>query len=318
MLAGLRGTAGPDNRTVVHIPKPQPKHPQEGKLAIVAIYRDEAADIEEWIAYHRLIGVEKFFLYDNESTDDTNLRLGQHVQSGRVEIIPWPHFLRDTNTQAAAYAHAIARLAGRFQWLSMIDIDEFLVPVQGETMAEILDSFADCPVVLLRWFMFGPSGHRSRPAGGVIASYTQRQKMPHEGARAAPGAARRIYKTKYLVQPAMAREHVGTHVVGSTLTPLLGYNDMGEPMHSTGAALSGRRLRVNHYFTKSLAEFEDKLARPVATRPGGKLARRRATDILAGFAAENCVEDRVIIDLVQRLGGLPQDAGPSPFGVAAE
>ena len=126
MLAGLRGAAGPDNRTVVHIPEPQHKNSQEGKVAIVAIYRNESADIEEWIDYHRLIGVEKFFLYDNETTDDTNLKLRRYVQSGHVEIMPWPHFMRDTNTQAAAYAHAIARLAGRFQWLGMIDIDEFL------------------------------------------------------------------------------------------------------------------------------------------------------------------------------------------------
>lgn len=318
MLAGLRGPAGPDNRTVVHIPAPQPQKRQEAKLAIVAIFRNEAADIEEWIDYHRLIGVERFFLYDNDSTDDTVDRLRRHVQAGVVEIMPWPHFLAATNTQAAAYAHAIARLAGRFQWLAMIDVDEFLVPTRGEALDGILRDFDACPVVLLHWYMFGPSGHRERPAGGVIASYTQRQRMPHEGARVTPRAAQRIFKTKYLVQPALARGHVGIHALGSTLGPLLGHNDMGEPIRTTGEALGGSRLRVNHYFTKSLAEFEAKLARPVATRPGATPARRRVADIMAGFAAENCVEDRVIIDLVQRLGGLPRRPVQDAFGVAAE
>lgn len=318
MLAGLRGAVGPDNRTVVHIPEPQPKKRREGKLAIVAIFRNEAADIEEWIAYHRLIGVERFFLYDNDSTDDTVHRLQRHVREGVVEIMPWPHFLAETNTQAAAYAHAIARLAGRFQWLAMIDIDEFLVPTRGEALDEILREFDACPVVLLHWYMFGPSGHRQRPAGGVIASYTQRQRTPHEGANLPSRAAQRVFKTKYLVQPALARGHVGIHVLGSTLDPLIGYNDMGEPIRAAGEALGGSRLRVNHYFTKSLAEFEAKISRPVATRPGATPARRRVADIMAGFAPENCVEDRVIIDLVQRLGGLPQRPAQDSFGVAAE
>lgn len=318
MLAGLRGAVGPDNRTVVHIPAPQPKKSPEGKIAIVAIYRNESADIEEWIDYHRMIGVEKFFLYDNDTTDDTNLKLRRYVQSGHVEIMPWPHFMRDTNTQAAAYAHAIARLAGRFQWLGMIDIDEFLVPAQGEALQDILDPFDACAVVLLHWYMFGPSGHRTRPPGGVIANYTQRQRMPFEGARVAPRAAQRIYKTKYLMQPALARGHVGVHTLGSTLTPLLGYNDMGEPVHDAGAAPSGFRLRVNHYFTKSLAELEAKLAGPICTKPNARPASARMADIMAGFAAENCVEDRRLIDLVQRLGGLPERGVPDPFSVAAE
>jgi hypothetical protein len=41
-------------------------------------------------------------------------------------------------------------------------------------------------------------------------------------------------------------------------------------------------------------------------------------DIMSGFAAENCVEDRLIIDMVQRLGGLPAHGVPDPLSVAAE
>ena len=318
MLAGLRGAVGPDNRTVVHISEPQPKHPPEGKIAIVAIYRNETADIEEWIDYHRLIGVEKFFLYDNDTTDDTNLKLRRYVQSGHVEIMPWPHFMRDTNTEAAAYAHAIARLAGRFEWLSMIDIDEFLVPTQGEALAAILNDFASYPTVLLHWYMFGPSGHRTRPQGGVIGNYTQRQKMPQEAWHAPADTARVVLKTKYLVQPSLVRREVGVHEVGTILRPLRGYNDVGQPIRKKGEAVGGSRLRINHYFTKSLAELEAKLAGPICTKPNARPASTRVANIMAGFAAENCLEDRLIIDLVQRMGGLPSRSGPDPAAIAAE
>ena len=39
-------------------------------LAACTIYRDAASYLAEWIEFHRLLGVERFFLYDNGSTDD--------------------------------------------------------------------------------------------------------------------------------------------------------------------------------------------------------------------------------------------------------
>ena len=34
-------------------------------LSVCAIYRDEAHYLAEWIEFHRLVGVERFFLYNN-------------------------------------------------------------------------------------------------------------------------------------------------------------------------------------------------------------------------------------------------------------
>ena len=39
-------------------------------LAASTICRDDAEYLPEWIEFHRLVGVERFFLYDNGSTDD--------------------------------------------------------------------------------------------------------------------------------------------------------------------------------------------------------------------------------------------------------
>ena len=42
----------------------------EDYLAACTIYRDAAEYLPEWIEFHRLMGVERFFLYDNGSADD--------------------------------------------------------------------------------------------------------------------------------------------------------------------------------------------------------------------------------------------------------
>lgn len=34
-------------------------------LPICAIFKEEAPYLPEWIEFHRLMGVERFFLYDN-------------------------------------------------------------------------------------------------------------------------------------------------------------------------------------------------------------------------------------------------------------
>ena len=108
------------------------------------------------------------------------------------------------------------------------------------------------------------------------------------------------------------------HEVGTILRPLRGYNDVGQPIRKKGEAVGGSRLRINHYFTKSLAELEAKLAGPICTKPNARPASTRVANIMAGFAAENCLEDRLIIDLVQRMGGLPSRSGPDPAAIAAE
>lgn len=42
-------------------------------LSIGAIFKDEAPYLAEWIEFHRLVGVEHFFLYDNLSTDEKSM-----------------------------------------------------------------------------------------------------------------------------------------------------------------------------------------------------------------------------------------------------
>ena len=40
-------------------------------FSICAIFKDESLSIKEWIEYHKLIGVEHFYLYNNKSKDSS-------------------------------------------------------------------------------------------------------------------------------------------------------------------------------------------------------------------------------------------------------
>src|SRR5919204_208118 len=53
-------------------------------LSACAIYRDEAPYLREWIEFHGLVGVQRFFLYDDGSTDHHDEVLAPYIEDGTV------------------------------------------------------------------------------------------------------------------------------------------------------------------------------------------------------------------------------------------
>ena len=59
-------------------------------LAICAIAKNEGPYFHEWIEWHRKQGVEKFYIYDNESTDGTREVLEPYIASGLADFTYFP------------------------------------------------------------------------------------------------------------------------------------------------------------------------------------------------------------------------------------
>ena len=80
-------------------------------LALCAIVRDEGPYLAEWIAFHRLVGVERFHLYDNGSTDETMAVLAPLIADGVVTVRPWsvPFHL---HASREAYSDCLERVRG--------------------------------------------------------------------------------------------------------------------------------------------------------------------------------------------------------------
>ena len=45
----------------------------ENETALVLIVKNESPYISEWLEYHYKIGVDKFYIYDNDSEDRSEL-----------------------------------------------------------------------------------------------------------------------------------------------------------------------------------------------------------------------------------------------------
>ena len=56
------------------------------QLAACLIFKNGAAYLKEWLDFHRLVGVEKFFLYNNDSSDEYEQVLAPYIAQGIVTV----------------------------------------------------------------------------------------------------------------------------------------------------------------------------------------------------------------------------------------
>lgn len=67
------------------------------------------------------------------------------------------------------YHDGIERFKGETEWLTFVDIDEFIVPNSTDNIYDFLKPFQKRrPVVIAYWKMFGTSGLLSRDMSGLV------------------------------------------------------------------------------------------------------------------------------------------------------
>jgi hypothetical protein len=150
------------------------------KVAVVAIVRGEKPFLDEWLVYHRLLGVDHFFVYDDEPDLSVGGFLKPHFP--HVTVVPWFERHRNLpgrNKQTKAYTHALANGLGLFEWVMYLDVDEFLLLKRHSTIQEFLSGFdRSVSSVSLNWMVFGHNGFYEDPPGLVTSALTKRMLLP--------------------------------------------------------------------------------------------------------------------------------------------
>lgn len=217
----------------------------EHYLSVCAIYRDEAPYLREWIEFHRVVGAERFFLYNNLSIDNHVEELAAYIDAGVVVLTDWP----EEPGQYGAYSHCLQQHRGDSRWIAFLDLDEFLFSPTRRSLPETLVEFEQFPAVGVNLALFGTSGHVSPPPGLVIENYVWRLAVPKPGTH-----------IKSIVDPTRTGRplsgHHFTHEDGMAV------DERKRPIEDgMTASHSMSVLRVNHYVTKSRAEWMRKLGR---------------------------------------------------------
>jgi hypothetical protein len=150
-------------------------------VCLAAILKDEDPFVEEWIAHHRLLGVDHFYLYDNDPRQPLSDLLASH--RGYVTIRPWLVDHDDARypgrtKQIKAYQHCLDHDAVKYDWVTFIDGDEFIILDEDANLKAFLADFREYDLIALNWHVFGHNGHYDNPPGLVIESLTRRMREP--------------------------------------------------------------------------------------------------------------------------------------------
>lgn len=131
-------------------------------LVICAIFQNEAFFLKEWLEFHKLVGVQHFYLYNNLSTDHYVDILKPYIEAGEVELFEWPVEVYNQHDylnrlQIPAYNHALGLVKETAQWAAFLDLDEFLFPVQADSLIHFLEEYQEYGGLAVNWQVYGTS-----------------------------------------------------------------------------------------------------------------------------------------------------------------
>jgi len=216
-------------------------------ICLIAILKDEEFFIDEWLLYHHMIGIDHFFLYD----DDPLFHLNQFVtpHSNYVTVINWygqDRFIEGRMNQTKAYSHAVEKYAWKYQWVIFLDADEFIVLKRNENIKSFLSDFDDCNAVSLNWHVFGHNGYYNNPKDLITSSLTRRMYMPSKNVK----TFTRPETIAYIGSPHFCRLKFGKHV-DSNKQP---YTNILYPGRTEIA-------HINHYQCRSFQNWMNRVKR---------------------------------------------------------
>jgi len=171
------------------------------EAAICTMVQDEGMYLLEWIEYHRLVGIEHFFLYNDRGTDNSEKILKPYIDAGVVTWINWDGNITNmdplraepepsyTQYQRYALADCIYERGHLMKYLGLWDIDEFVYfrTDKVKSVGSLIKDYMG-PRGLTSLYVpattFGPSNFNKRPTGLVTENYKWRSSLVAFGALA--------------------------------------------------------------------------------------------------------------------------------------
>ena len=126
----------------------------ESKIKLVAIAKDEAAYLPEWVFHHLYFGFDAIDIYVNNTTDNTS-ELSTILKSfSSVKLLDGDVFFNDESKspQLMAYNEAFvnAKKSG-FSHVMFLDIDEFWTPIDMKSSIKECLSSLNADIVSFEW-----------------------------------------------------------------------------------------------------------------------------------------------------------------------
>lgn len=234
-----------------------PNDPGEKKynVSVCAIFRNEAPYLKEWIEFHKIVGVEHFYIYNNFSDDNYKEVLSPYVKDGTLDLIEWPY----EQGQMKAYQDCLTKYSEQTKWIGFIDLDEFVVPVKYDSIYEFLRKFEkNRPSVLMYWRLFGTSGKLDRDRNTLITEEFTSCWPKYDT------VGKCFFNTKYQYE-LDGKYNTDMHAFwgkcNGVFLPPVNFEDQMVVGERNIVHTDDFPIQINHYFTKTYQEYLEKVSR---------------------------------------------------------
>lgn len=204
------------------------------RVALVCIAKNEDDYIQEWIDYNKKLGFDKIFIYENDWCCNIN--------DEKVVKIKY----NGQTKQMSSYNDFVVNYGKEYDWAAFFDVDEFLVLKQHNNIQEFINEYKESQSIAINWMLFGDNNHQTINNNdySVINRFTKRDNSinPH---------IKTICNLSY--SPFFYCPH------NSNLSWVDTNNKIGSGSFNENGPTNV--VQLNHYFTKTLPEFKNKISR---------------------------------------------------------
>lgn len=257
--------------------------PPSHYVSLCCIVKDENAYIIEWINYHRKIGVERFYIYDNDSSVPLESTLKEFIKEKIVVV----HKITGSAVQCDAYNLCLKNYGKQSKWIAFIDVDEFIVPKStcGD-LRTFLKDYEKYGGVGLNWLMFGSNGHITKGKEPQYERFLYRSKESFSDND----------HIKSIVQPKLTKTALNPHFFEYQKNNHC-VNENFQFIEGAFSPNSTTKIQLNHYFCRSLEEFKEKIVRGRADTTNLE-EQRKLADFEEFNKTANQIKDESILNII--------------------
>ncbi|BDA50774.1 probable glycosyltransferase family 92 protein RCOM_0530710 [Coccomyxa sp. Obi] len=153
-------------------------------IAICALVENPQEDLREWVEYHKNLGVTRFYIMDSNSSKPWGREIADYISSGLVDFFYSSDLATKTRfPELYIYDICLTRFGNFHTWMAFLDPDEYIVlqPKASVTsLPDFLKDYGEHGGLAINMRMFGSSGHKTRPKGGILRNYIKCLPEQHE------------------------------------------------------------------------------------------------------------------------------------------
>lgn len=231
--------------------------------------------MSEWLHHHLARGVDHIHLINDRSVDHWRDIVDPYVKEGVVSLGDAEDIPMRGERQVQILNYKVPLVVdNRFDWVSIIDLDEFLWSPKQLDMGQILKFQGDRN--LIRVFMddFGDNGHITQP-DSLVHAFTRRAERPDDIWRLMDG------RFKSIVRPELVRKY-HFHIPRIHPFELPARGDFEDPLFC-----------LNHYKLQSRERWDN----VVTPRGSANLSYAGAERKTARYFEDNSLKMNAVEDL---------------------